>query len=86
MIWDGSNLQKAVSKGAGAEPHPKRDGAFVRSGGDTSTAAIFRGYPSTEKMRDDLWKILERISFLREYGSFNREYDESACIWDFCIS
>ena len=26
--------------------------------------------------------ILERISFLREYGSFNREYDESACIWD----
>ena len=27
-------------------------------------------------------EILERISFLREYGSFNREYDESACIWD----
>lgn len=33
-------------------------------------------------MRDDLMEILERISFLREYGSFNREYDESACIWD----
>lgn len=28
--------KKAVSKGAGAELHPKRDGAYVcRSGGDT---------------------------------------------------
>lgn len=27
-------------------------------------------------------EILGRISFLKDYGSFNREYDESAGIWD----
>ena len=51
-----------------------------RSGGDHSTVVIFRGCPSTEKMRDDLMEILGRISFLKDYGSFNREYDESAGI------
>ena len=35
-----------------------------------------------KKMRDDLMEILGRISFLKDYGSFNREYDESAGIWD----
>ena len=43
---------------------------------------IFEDILQQKKMRDDLMEILERISFLREYGSFNREYDESACIWD----
>ena len=43
---------------------------------------IFEDVLQQKKMRDDLMEILERISFLREYGSFNREYDESACIWD----
>ena len=46
---------------------------------------IFEDVLQQKKMRDDLMEILERISFLREYGSFNREYDESACIWIFCI-
>ena len=27
-------------------------------------------------------EILGRISFLKDYGSFNREYDEGASIWD----
>ena len=39
---------------------------------------IFEDVLQQKKMRDDLMEILERISFLREYGSFNREYDESA--------
>ena len=43
---------------------------------------IFEDVLQQKKMRDDLMEILERISFLREYGSFNREYDENACIWD----
>ncbi len=38
---------------------------------------IFEDVLQQKKMRDDLMEILERISFLREYGSFNREYDES---------
>ena len=46
---------------------------------------IFEDVLQQKKMRDDLMEILERISFLREYGSFNREYDESACIWICCI-
>lgn len=46
---------------------------------------IFEDVLQQKKMRDDLMEILERISFLRDYGSFNREYDESACIWDLCI-
>ena len=27
-------------------------------------------------------EILGRISLLKDYGSFNREYDEGASIWD----
>ena len=46
---------------------------------------IFEDVLRQKKMRDDLMEILERISFLREYGSFNREYDESACTGIFCI-
>lgn len=43
---------------------------------------IFEDVFRQKKMRDDLMEILGRISFLRDYGSFNREYDESAGIWD----
>ena len=43
---------------------------------------IFEDVLRQKKMRDDLMEILGRISFLRDYGSFNREYDESAGIWD----
>ena len=43
---------------------------------------IFEDVLRQKKMRDDLMEILGRISFLKDYGSFNREYDESACIWD----
>ena len=60
------------------------DGAFVcRSGGDTVPLRYFVGLSfNRKKCVMYLMEILERISFLREYGSFNREYDESACIWD----
>ena len=43
---------------------------------------IFEDVFRQKKMRDDLMEILGRISFLRDYGTFNREYDESASIWD----
>ena len=43
---------------------------------------IFEDILNQKKMRDDLMEILGRISFLRDYGTFNREYDESASIWD----
>ncbi len=43
---------------------------------------IFEDVLRQKKMRDDLMEILGRISFLKDYGSFNREYDESAGIWD----
>lgn len=43
---------------------------------------IFEDVFQQKKMRDDLMEILGRISFLRDYGTFNREYDESASIWD----
>ena len=33
-------------------------------------------------MRDDMMEILGRISFLKDYGGFKREYDDSASIWD----
>ena len=41
---------------------------------------IFEDVLRQKKMRDDLMEILGRISFLKDYGSFNREYDESAGI------
>ena len=43
---------------------------------------IFEDVFQQKKMRDDLMEILGRISFLREYGTFNREYNESASIGD----
>lgn len=43
---------------------------------------IFEDVFQQKKMRDDLMEILGRISFLKDYGTFNREYDESASIWD----
>ena len=41
---------------------------------------IFEDVLRQKKMRDDLMEILGHISFLKDYGSFNREYDESAGI------
>lgn len=43
---------------------------------------IFEDIFRQKKLRDDLMEILGRISFLKDYGSFNQEYDESASIWD----
>ena len=34
------------------------------------------------KMRDDLMQVLGRISFLHDYGRFQRDYDEKASVWE----
>lgn len=43
---------------------------------------IFEDILCDKMLRDDMMDILNRINFLRDYGSFNREYDEHAGIWD----
>lgn len=43
---------------------------------------VFEDILSDKKLRDDILEILNRINFLRNYGSFNREYDEHTGIWD----
>lgn len=43
---------------------------------------IFDDILCNQKLRDDMMEILNRINFLRDYGSFNREYDEHTGIWD----
>ena len=43
---------------------------------------IFEDVLQNKKMRDDMMEILGRISFLKDYGGFKREYDDSASIWD----
>ena len=43
---------------------------------------IFEDVLQNKKMRDDMMEILGRINFLKDYGGFKREYDDSASIWD----
>lgn len=43
---------------------------------------IFEDIVNNKDMRKNLMTILEKIDFLRDYGSFKREYDESASVWD----
>lgn len=43
---------------------------------------VFEDIKNHKKMREDMMEILGRINFLRDYGGFNREYDESASVWD----
>lgn len=43
---------------------------------------VFDDIYKNKTMRDELMEILEKIDFLREYGSFKREYDESVGVWD----
>lgn len=43
---------------------------------------VFDDIIGNKELRDDMMKILGRISFLKDYGSFKRDYDESSGIWD----
>lgn len=43
---------------------------------------IFSGIYQNETMRDEMLRILDKINFLRDYGSIGRAHEESASIWD----
>ena len=43
---------------------------------------IFSDIYRNETMRDEMLRILDKINFLRDYGSIGRAHEESANIWD----
>lgn len=43
---------------------------------------IFSDIYRNETMRDEMLRILDKINFLRDYGSIGRAHEESASIWD----
>lgn len=43
---------------------------------------IFLDIYRNEAMRDEMLRILDKINFLRDYGSIGRAHEESAGIWD----
>lgn len=43
---------------------------------------VFDDIYHNPKMREQMMEILDKISFLRDYGSFKREFDEKAGMWD----
>ena len=43
---------------------------------------VFEDILLNRKMREDMLEILGRIDFLKEYGGFQREYDEGASMWE----
>lgn len=43
---------------------------------------IFKDIYSNPDMCDDMMKLLDKINFLREYGSFKKRYDETAGLWE----
>ena len=43
---------------------------------------VFADIYENAAMREELLKILDRINFLRDYGTFKREYEETASVWD----
>lgn len=43
---------------------------------------VFSDIISHPKMCDELMTILDKIDFLRDYGSLRHEYEESAAVWD----
>ena len=34
------------------------------------------------KLRDEMLKLLEEVQFLKDFGSFKRDYDKKATVWD----
>ena len=45
-------------------------------------AEIFDDIFRNKRMRDEILKLLDRINFLREYGSFKRDHEHEQGIWD----
>ncbi len=45
-------------------------------------ADIFEDIRKNPKMREEMTTILDKIGFLRDYGSFRHEFDENAGVWD----
>lgn len=43
---------------------------------------VFDDVTGNKQFRDDMMEILGKISFLKDYGSFKRDYDENSGIWD----
>lgn len=43
---------------------------------------IFSDICNNQVMREEILKILDKINFLRDYGSINKKYEESASVWD----
>ena len=43
---------------------------------------IFEDILNNKDIRTNLMEILDKIDFLKDYGSFKKEYDESSGIWD----
>lgn len=43
---------------------------------------VFSDIYRNEAMRNEMLRILDRINFLRDYGSIGRTYEESASVWD----
>ncbi|MDO4284726.1 MAG: DNA mismatch repair protein [Eubacteriales bacterium] len=43
---------------------------------------VFADIYAHTAMRNELLGILDKINFLRDYGTFKREYEETASIWD----
>lgn len=43
---------------------------------------IFSDIYANKKMRDELMEILDKINFLKDYGSFKSDYEETASTWE----
>lgn len=43
---------------------------------------VFLDIYNNKAMRDEILKILDKINFMRDYGSINKKYEEAASVWD----
>lgn len=43
---------------------------------------VFLDIYNNKAMRDEILKILDKINFMRDYGSINKKYEEAAGVWD----
>ncbi|RKM61223.1 DNA mismatch repair protein [Butyrivibrio sp. CB08] len=43
---------------------------------------VFEDILNNKKMRDDIVEILDKINFLREFGSFKHDHDHEPQVWD----
>lgn len=43
---------------------------------------VFFDIYNNKAMREEILKILDKINFMRDYGSINKKYEEAAGVWD----